>query len=117
MNNLIALLITLALWLLLAAISYLFNAWIDRTRPDNVPDGVVGWWVMGGCTYVLIAFLCLFAVWWPQIKASVTTIDAVAGVALLAFGSFAFAGVPMVVGDARRSLNRRKIAEGEKNNA
>lgn len=96
------------IFLALVVGSVFFNRYIDRRPATRRADGETALWVAAGCTYALIGAGALAAIWSNHFDLPWEPI-AVAIAATLA--AFVAAGLPMALGDARRSQVWRETNE------
>lgn len=96
-------------YVLLLGSSIAFNDYIDSRPPAERPDGVTAMWVAVGTIYTLVGATVLCWLLWPWLAA---LSGVIAALVLLAINLSAFvaAGLPMLLGDARRSHRVRRTA-------
>lgn len=84
--------------LVLAFFAYAYDRWIERLEARGRHDGYLSLIVAGGVMVVLTA--ALFVVWPLGLTARLSV--------LIAGGMFLPAGLPMIIGSARRHADRRE---------
>lgn len=92
--------------LALVAGSVLFNRYIDRRPSTRRADGETSLWVAAGCTYTLAGAGALAAIWSHHLGLAW---EPIAIVIAATFAAFVAAGLPMAMGDARRTQAWREI--------
>lgn len=88
--------------------SWRFNMYVSG-RPVAVrADGETALWVVFGCSYVILGAVILIATWAPWLPHD-WLLGPVVGAIL--FVAFFAGGLPMALGDHRRSASERRTAE------
>jgi drug/metabolite transporter (DMT)-like permease len=100
--------ITAAILLALVLASWRFNRYVDSRPVAARADGETALWVVAGCTYVVLAASILIGAWAPWLPAD-WRLGPACG--LLIFAAFIAAGLPMALGDHRRSASERRTNE------
>ena len=101
-------LITTATLLALLAGSWRFNRYVDSRPPSRRADGETALWVIIGCAYVVVGAAILIGAWAPWLPGD-WRLGLAAG--CLTFLAFAAGGLPMALGDHRRSAADRRTVE------
>lgn len=85
-----------------------FNRYVDARPTTGRADGETSLWVIFGCAYLVLAGSLLTGVWAPWLPT-----DWRLGVAsgVIFFSVFAAGGLPMALGDHRRSASGRRTNE------
>lgn len=85
---------------LLLLASVFFNSYIDQQpAPRKQMSGVTAWWVVIGNAYTGASIIILIGIWLGWMIALYC--------GLIAVGCFIVSGLPMIIGDYRRSERRK----------
>jgi drug/metabolite transporter (DMT)-like permease len=101
-------LITLAVLAALFTASWRFNRHVDSRPIAARADGETALWVIAGCAYVTAGASILVAVWSPWLPHDWRLGLAVGAITFIAFAA---GGLPMALGDHKRSAADRRTDE------
>lgn len=101
-------LVTLTVLAALVAASWRFNRYVDSRPIRRRADGETALWVIFGCAYVVLGASVLVGAWAAWLPHDWRLGPAVGAIAFLAFAA---GGLPMALGDHRRSAADRRTEE------
>lgn len=99
---------TIAILAVLSLGSWRFNRYVSSRPIAARADGETALWVVFGCSYIILGAVVLIATWAPWLPHD-WLLGPVVGAIL--FGAFCAGGLPMALGDHRRSASERRTAE------
>lgn len=102
------LLITIAVAAILMAGSWRFNRYVDGRPLSARADGETALWVVFGCSYVVVGAAVLIGAWAPWLPHD-WRLGLAAGAII--FAAFFAGGMPMALGDHKRSASDRRTSE------
>jgi hypothetical protein len=101
-------LITIATLAALAAASWQFNRYVDSRPVAARADGETALWVIFGCAYVVLGAAIVTSAWAAWLPTDWRLGLATGGITL---GAFVAGGLPMALGDHKRSASDRRTTE------
>ena len=100
------------IYIALAAASLRFNLYIDQTPDEDRPDGLVALWVGLGIGYTGLGVVLLSIAYYDAIAlfmAQWQQLGLVLGLGIIGVTALLASGLPMLVGDIRRSHMHRQL--------
>lgn len=99
-------LLSIVIYALLTLASIALNRHIDGR--EELFDGETATWVILGTLYTIVGAAAVTMIWWHEMDAIALPWQGGAAIFLIVLLSFSFSGLPMYIGDAKRSQKRRK---------